>query len=192
MKKPTISKTIKSSLLWFLSISFSLTAQSAETPPYTDESKFYLTSGPKWNDFILYEKALSSNDVQKTCQSWSGSNQTFYGCSRISFALQKCHYVYTKGSISSRKHERLHCAGYDHKENSLDELPILNGYKKFNEHLDALTLRVASIKNIDNTTARHEALAQMKSSVILQMQDLGLPVDLQPKNGWRIVKVNRL
>jgi hypothetical protein len=191
MKHPlSPSKIINSNLLCLLALSFFLSAQSAElSAPKIDESKFYLTQGPKWDDFILYEKALPFNDVQKICQSWSGSNQTFYGCSRISFALQKCYYVYTKGSMAAKKHEKLHCMGYDHKDNDLDELPILNGYQKFNNHLDILTARLASIKNIDDTAARHEALTQMKSSVALQMQELDLPVDLHPKNGWRIVNV---
>jgi hypothetical protein len=152
--------------------------------PAVDPTRFFLTQGPDWDSFVIYEKALPFEELQSACRAWSGRADTYYGCSRISFVLQTCHFLYAKGSTSARSHELLHCRGYDHTDGNGSESPLLYGFHLFQRHLDRHARLLVEASRASFEDAASVVLEKMRESSRAQFLKLQLPLDDPSSKGW--------
>jgi len=70
-----------------------------------------------WPELEVVEHFVPHREMQDRCVKYVGFGMSPEACAEFDLAARKCHVWYSADSPPMgfiRKHERLHCAGYDH------------------------------------------------------------------------------
>jgi hypothetical protein len=70
-----------------------------------------------WPELEIVEHYVPHREMQDRCVRYVGFGMAPEACAEFDLAARKCHIWYSADSLPVgfvRKHERLHCAGYDH------------------------------------------------------------------------------
>ena len=70
-----------------------------------------------WPKLEIVEHFVPHREMQDRCVRYVGFGMAPEACAEFDLAARKCHIWYSADSLPLsfvRKHERLHCAGYDH------------------------------------------------------------------------------
>jgi hypothetical protein len=70
-----------------------------------------------WPKLEVVEHFVPEREMQERCQRYVGFGMVPLACAEFNLATRTCHIWYSAESPTPgfiRKHERLHCAGYDH------------------------------------------------------------------------------
>ena len=70
-----------------------------------------------WPELEVVEHYVPERQMQERCQRYVGFGMVPMACAEFDLAARKCHIWYSADSRPMgfiRRHERLHCAGYDH------------------------------------------------------------------------------
>ena len=70
-----------------------------------------------WPKLEIVEHYVPHREMQDRCVRYVGFGMAPEACAEFDLAARKCHIWYSSGSRPMgfiRRHERLHCAGYDH------------------------------------------------------------------------------
>jgi len=70
-----------------------------------------------WPELEVVEHFVPHREMQDRCVKYVGFGMSPEACAEFDLAARKCHVWYSADPLPMgfiRKHERLHCAGYDH------------------------------------------------------------------------------
>ena len=70
-----------------------------------------------WPELEVVEHQVPEREMQERCQRYVGFGMVPLACAEFDLAARKCHIWYGGDSRPPgfiRRHEHLHCAGYDH------------------------------------------------------------------------------